>query len=50
MKRLTSKRDGQWMIHAGQRGHKPFRYNPLYNFYRVVDRVLVGKATRRNSW
>lgn len=50
MKRLTSKRDGVWVVATKPGTYRRVGANPVYLFFRVVDRVLVGKPKRGNHW
>lgn len=50
MKRLTSKRNGQWVVSKSDGGYQRVGVNPLYLFFRAIDRVCVGKVARGNHW
>ena len=49
MKWLSSKRGGKWTVKTGK-GRKKIGLNPLYNAYRVFDRLIVGEDKPGNSW
>lgn len=50
MPRLTSRKNGKWVVSTKLGNHKPIGMNPLYLFWRGVDRVVFGKDNGRNSW
>jgi hypothetical protein len=53
VKRLTYKKGGRWVYvhsHYPKRDERRVGANPLYLYFRLLDRLIIGEDNGRNHW